>query len=348
MPPIIEGQKSPVANGHRPARVDDRVLRRDDLERPVEPAVQRQVREEGLHAGGDRREGGAEGGVVDRGDGRVAAGEVVDRPVALDRQLHLDRDQALAARRVAVDEVLRLPLTVGQRGEALADGALDIVLHGGETGLHRVAPVLVDEAQDLALADLRRLRLRVDVADDGDRVAGVGGDQVGDVLAEAPLVEQTDRRDAQALAEHVAGGDVERARHAAADVRPVAVRLAEGDDLAVGEDRPDEPHVGEVGAAGIGVVDGVDVAGMHVALEGAHHVLAGEVQGADVDGDVLVALRGGVALGVVQRAREVAVVDDEGIAGPQDLLAHLVDAGDEGVLQDLEGHRIERGFLGHG
>ncbi len=44
-------------------------------------------------------------------------------------------------------------------------------------------------------------------------------------------------------------------------------------------------------AARIRVVDGEDVAVVHVALEGAHDVLAGEMQGADMDGDVLVALR---------------------------------------------------------
>ena len=152
------------------------------------------------------------------------------------------------------------------------------------------------------------------------------GDQMGHVLAEAPLVEQAYRRDAQPLAEHLARGDVERSRHAAADIRPMAVRLAEGDDLAVGKDRPDQAHIGEVRAAGIGIVDGEDVALMHVAVEEAHDVLAGEVQRADMDGDVLIALRGAFALGVMQGAGEIAVVDDEGIAGPKDLLAHLVDA----------------------
>ena len=103
----------------------------------------------------------------------------------------------------------------------------------------------------------------------------------------------------------------------------------------------------EMRAPGVGVVDGVDVARMHVALEGADHVLAGVVQRADMDRDVLVALRGGIAVRVVQRVGEVAVVDHEGIAGPQDLLGHLVDGGDEGILQHLERDGIERGLVGH-
>ena len=110
----------------------------------------------------------------------------------------------------------------------------------------------------------------------------------------------------------------------------MAVRLAESDDLASREDRTDQAHVAEMRAARIWVVDGVDVAGMHIALECADHVLAGEVQRADVDGDVLIALRcpnfhsaSCSALG------EVAIVDHERIARPQNLLRHLVDAGDE-------------------
>ena len=90
-------------------------------------------------------------------------------------------------------------------------------------------------------------------------------------------------------------------------------------------------------AARIGIVDRVDVARRHVAFEDADHFLAGEVQGADMDRDVVVALGDGVAIGIVQRVRKVPIVDDEGIAGAQHLLGHLVDGGDEGVLQHLEG-----------
>ena len=86
---------------------------------------------------------------------------------------------------------------------------------------------------------------------------------------------------------------------------------------------------------------------MHVASEGAHDVLAREVQRADMNGDVLIALGGGIALRVMEPVGEIAVVDHKGIAGPEDLLAHLVDAADEGILQDLESNGIERGFFGH-
>lgn len=53
-------------------------------------------------------------------------------------------------------------------------------------------------------------------------------------------------------------------------------------------------------AAGVGVVDGEDVALMHVTVEEAHDVLAGEMQRADMDRDVLIALCGALAAGVMQ------------------------------------------------
>jgi hypothetical protein len=77
------------------------------------------------------REGSAECRIVDRADGRMTAGEVVDRSVALDRHLDPDRDHPFAAGWVAVDEVDRLPLAIGQCGDALAHRTFDVILHGG-------------------------------------------------------------------------------------------------------------------------------------------------------------------------------------------------------------------------
>ena len=81
--------------------------------------------------------------------------------------------------------------------------------------------------------------------------------------------------------------DVEGAGDAAADVGPVAVRLRVRDDLALVEDRPHDADVVEVRAADVRVVDREDVARVDVAAERLDHRLAGEVQRADVDGDVL-------------------------------------------------------------
>src|SRR5690606_16965207 len=51
---------------------------------------------------------------------------------------------------------------------------------------------------------------------------------------------------------------------------------------------------------------------------------------------------------VAQRRGEVTRVDDERVAGPQDLLGHQVDGGREGVLQHLEGDGVEAAVRGGG
>src|SRR5690606_3509428 len=51
--------------------------------------------------------------------------------------------------------------------------------------------------------------------------------------------------------------------------------------------------------------------------------------------------------GIAQAVGEVAAVDDEGVAGLEQLLRHLVDEIDEGVPQNLEGDRIEVGVGRH-
>ena len=272
----------------------------------------------------------------------MAAGEVVGDLVALDGELHLDRNHALAERGVAIDVVDVLPGAVGKLGDALAGGELDVVLHLLAAGDDGVLAVLLDQPEDFALGDTGGLGLRVHVADDRFGIARVGGDHLGEVVAPLAGIDQPRRRDADALAEHLLGEHVEGARRRAADIGPVAVGLGEGDDLVAHEHRADDAHVVEMGAAGVGIVGHEHVARPHVVLEGVDNRLAGVVQRADVDRDVHVALGDGIAVGVVQGGGEVAVVDDEGIAGPEDLLRHLVDGRDEGVLQDLEGDRIKR------
>lgn len=115
------------------------------------------------------------------------------------------------------------------------------------------------------------------VAEADGRRSGVLHEEGGDVVAEDALVEDPHRRDAQTLTEVILGVDVEGAGHRTAGVGPVALVLGEGDDLVVLEDRPDETHVVEVGAAPVGVVDRED-AGVDVVAELVEDGLALEVQ----------------------------------------------------------------------
>ena len=94
-------------------------------------------------------------------------------------------------------------------------------------------------------------------------------------------------------------------------------------------------------AACVRVVDTEDIAWMDVITEFFEYCLALEVQRSDVDGNILVALHDGVAVRVAKRRREVAGLDDEGVAGAENLLTHEVDGGREGVLQNLKGNWIE-------
>ena len=272
----------------------------------------------------------------------MRARQVIVDALALDRQLELDRDQALAQHRVLVDVVLGLPGAVGQLGHARARELLDVVLDLGERRLDGVDAVLVAEALDLALGELRRLGLRLHVADDVMRRARVVGDQHRDVGEVAALVPDAHGRDPQALAHVVDGVDVERAGHGAADIGPVAVGLGEAEQLALVEDAAHDARVVEVRAAHERVVDDEHVARMDVVAEGVDDGLGGEVERADVRGDVARALHHGVALRVAEGRREVARVDHERVAGAEDLLGHLVDDVDERVLENFERDGIER------
>jgi hypothetical protein len=150
--------------------------------------------------------------------------------------------------------------------------------------------------QDLALGHGRRLDLGQAVALGVVGSAGVGDDHAHDVAPVLALVVDPHRRDPDALAEVVTRRHVERARHAAAHVRPVAVGLGQAQQLALVEDRAHDPHVVEVRATEVRVVDGEHVARAHLPLEGVDHRSCGQVQRADVDRDVLAALHDRVAL----------------------------------------------------
>ena len=337
-----------AGHGHRPLCADHRILRRLDRNHAVETAVQRQVGEEGFHSRHHGREGRAGRGIVHRPDCWVTAPEIIVNLVTLDRHLDVDRDHALARSRVAIDVIDGVPGAVRQGRNTLPHGALDIVLNLVHALGDLVAAILADQAQDFTLRHLGGLGLRMNVANDRGGVTRIVGDQICHIRTEITRPEQAHRRDAHGLAEHVPRGDVEGAGHGAPQIGPVAVGLGEPDQRVFVEDRPDEAHIAEMSAASVGVVDRIDIAGHHLALEGANDILAGEVKCADVNGDIVIPLGNRIAICVVQRVGKIAVVDHEGIAGAQHLLGHLIHRGDERVLQDFERNGVQFLVVGHG
>ena len=261
--------------------------------------------------------------------------------IVLDRQLDADRHQSFACRGIDVDVVLCFPYAVRQFRNALARELFDVVLHFGERRLDRLDTVLVRQANDFLFRNARRFSLRLHVADDVERRARIRCDQPADVRKILTLAPHAGRRDAQSFGHVVERADVERSRYGAADVGPVAVRLREPEQFALVEDRADDARVVEVRAALVHIVHDEYIARVNVAGEIVDHGLRRVMQGTDMRGDIAAALHDRVAARVAQRRGKIARINNEGIAGAEDLLRHLVDDVDEGVLQNLEGDGIE-------
>ena len=339
---LFERARTESSTGRRPVGVDNRANRTEiGRDHPVEARVQGDVRELHLGTGDNAGEGPAEPGVEHRRDRGVRAAEVVVACIARDGHLHGDRDQAFLLTGVLIDVILGVPDAVGQGADLGARQILDIVLDFGHGGLDRLDTVFVTETLDLPLGYAGGFGLRLHVADDVARIAGVLGDEIRDVFEELVLAPQASRRNPQALTHVIECLDVERTRSRATDVGPVSVRLCVAEQFTLVVDRPDDPGVVEVTATFIDVVDDKYVAGVDVAVELPDDGFGRVVQGADVCGDVAGALHDGVPVGVTECRRKVARVDDKRVAGAEDLLGHLVDGVDEGVLEYFECHWIE-------
>ena len=141
-----------------------------------------------------------------------------------------------------------------------------------------------------------------------------------------------------------------RARRDAADVGMVGARRGEEEQAAVVEDRHHHRDVGQVRAAIIGVVEGVDVALAHLLAaqlqDGAHRF----AHRAQMDGHVR-GVGDQVAVGIEDGAGEVEpLLDVDRVGGVLERDAHLLGDGHEQIVEDLEQDRVglgaQRGALG--
>ena len=131
-------------------------------------------------------------------------------------------------------------------------------------------------------------------------------------------------------------------RERSADIRPVAVRLGLRDQVVVVEDRPDQAHVAEVRASRYGSLTAYTSPGLMSPLNASMTALAVKWSVPTWTAMSWLPWTTVFAFDVAQGRGEVAGVEHERVARPQDLLRHLVDGRDERVLDDLEGDGVER------
>ena len=166
-------------------------------------------------------------------------------------------------------------------------------------------------------------------------------DQGRDRPIEFRAAEDSHRRNADAFGIAIERARIEAARQRAANIGPVTGAAIERDQRALEEDRPDQLHVVGVDAAGIRIVEDVDVARLHV-LEPVEHDRNGRLERADMRGLVSIAVADQPTFGVENRAgMVVAFADGRRVGEAGDDLAALVAHAAERVLQDLEGDRIK-------
>ena len=168
----------------------------------------------------------------------MATFKIILNFITRDRHLDMNWNHPLATRRIAVNVVHGFPCAVWQRSNALTHRTFNIVLNFIHALNHLIATIFAHEAKYFTLRHLCSLCLRVNVTDDGRRIAGVRGNQVSHVLAKVTSPEQTNRCDADSFTEHVFGGYVKRTRYRATQIRPVAVGLRKANQYIFIENGP--------------------------------------------------------------------------------------------------------------
>ena len=219
--------------------------------------------------------------------------------------------------------------------------------HLGDRLAHGFRAVAVDQGGQPLLAGGERGGLRLDVADALVGDADVGQDDRQDLLVHLALLEEFHRRQAQSFLLDLRRAGREAARHHAADVGPVAGVGEPGEHLALVEERLHEPHVHQMRAAEIGIVDDEDVARIDlagiVALHALDHRPGRELHGADEHRQAELALGDQRAVGgVIDAVGTVHALRDhrrEGRAHEGEI--HLVADLDQAVLDDGQGDGIE-------
>src|SRR5689334_14142873 len=104
----------------------------------------------------------------------------------------------------------------------------------------------------------------------------------------------------------------------------MSARLGISDQFAVNKYGPYEGNVTEMATAGIGIVNDEDVSVVYVVPELLDYGLRLEVECPSLRGEVEGALGDSVAFTVAKRRRNVAVIENKGMASVKNMLGHLV------------------------
>jgi hypothetical protein len=236
-------------------------------------------------------------------------------------------------RLAAIDPVL-------PAGDACARLALGAVQDLVDRFEHRRGAVVGDEREQPPLAHAGRADHGAQVAHEVVRVADIGGDHAQHVVAQLAGVVELERRDPEPLLPDLSRARVVGAVGRAADVALMGTVDRPERDVAADEHRHERCQVRQVIVSVVGVIQEIDVAGLHSSLEGIAHRLDRPRDRADVNGHVL-GLRDQTRSRVAERGGEVpARVEDLRVRRAEHRLAHLLHDGLEAMRQDRHRHWV--------
>ena len=218
----------------------------------------------------DRRLGRGDDAVHRPAAGRARACHVEGERLALLRDFHPDR-QRLVDHAVAVDLRGSLVDAIGDAGDLGPHLALGAVAHFGDRRPYDVGAITVDQGGQPHFAGREGGGLGLDVANALVGDADVAEDDREDLLVHLALLEELHRRQAQAFLLHLCGAGRKTTWHHAADVGPVAGVGEPGEDLALVEEGFDEPHIHQMSATEVGIVDDEDIARLQLSCIVALH-----------------------------------------------------------------------------
>ncbi len=195
------------------------------------------------------------------------AGEIQQHLIALDLERDLDRQRRIGDA-VVIEKILCLPASIWQVCQLCPHQGLGAVLQRIQRRAHSVGTVFRQQLVQTFLAQIKRAELAVQIALGRLRQAGVAHQDVDNVGLDLARFGKTHRGQDEGFLEGVGCGGVVVARHRAAHIMPMPDRGEIAKQFAVVKIGAHQPHVGQVRAAQMGIVEDIDVAVFQIAILG--------------------------------------------------------------------------------